>query len=328
MEKENSKIKVSIIMPVYNVSDYIERCIESVISQSYPYIECIIVDDATQDDSIVKCEKMVRDYKGSVQFRILHHEHNRGLPAARNTGTEAATGQYVYYLDSDDTISSDCIEKLLAPILSDPTIEMVQGWFRVKTGEHFEQPKLIMQEPVDLNGKEKIRTSFFNRSKWIKLFAWNKLIKADFLRANHIRFEEGRKWEDILWLYYVIKYLNHLYLIPDYTYCYYRRPGSISSTTKISEFIHEMGLIYKEMAEHFSPELKGREAKYHYKAFLINFARNPEYKQLLPAVGHFRKALFDGRYYKELTVFTLTAFFLGLKPFRALSRIVDKVLKR
>ena len=108
---------VTIVIPVYQVSEYVERCVCSVMAQSYPYLECIIVDDATQDDSIVKCEQLIAAYKGPIRFRILHHGQNRGLSAARNTGTKVATGDYLYYLDSDDYTSchvrikrADCID--------------------------------------------------------------------------------------------------------------------------------------------------------------------------------------------------------------------------
>ena len=99
----------------------------SVIKQTYNHFECILVDDASSDDSIDKCEQMIAKYKGPIQFRILHHEHNRGLSAARNTGTDAAKGDYVLYIDSDDLISNDCVEKLMAPLLKDNDIEIVMG---------------------------------------------------------------------------------------------------------------------------------------------------------------------------------------------------------
>ena len=126
---------VSVIIPVYQVTDYVERCLKSVMSQTYTDIECIIVDDKTQDDSIEKCERLIEVYnnnlkldgKGRIRFKILHHEVNRGLSAARNTGTQAATGEYLYYLDSDDYISADCIETLIAPFKEHASLEMVQG---------------------------------------------------------------------------------------------------------------------------------------------------------------------------------------------------------
>ena len=85
-------MKVSIIVPIYNVSEYIERCIKSVMAQTYTDIECILVDDCTPDNSVAICEHMVAEYHGPITFKILHHEHNRGLSAARNTGLKSSEG--------------------------------------------------------------------------------------------------------------------------------------------------------------------------------------------------------------------------------------------
>ena len=129
---------VSVIIPIYEVSDYVERCIRSVIGQSYSDIECIIVDDATKDDSIVKCERLIEEYDGPIRFRVLHHEVNRGLSAARNTGTEEATGEWIYYLDSDDEITPDCLEKLMSIAQEHPDAEMVLS----NTLKHFENGRV------------------------------------------------------------------------------------------------------------------------------------------------------------------------------------------
>ena len=110
--KEKSKdLLVSVIIPVYQVSDYVERCLLSVMNQTYQNIECIIVDDCSTDDSVAKCDRLISTYKGPIKFQILHHERNRGLSAARNTGTDAATGEYIFYLDSDDEITDETFDK-------------------------------------------------------------------------------------------------------------------------------------------------------------------------------------------------------------------------
>lgn len=129
-------LTVSIIIPVYNVAPYIEACLKSVMRQTYGgQMECIIVDDCGTDDSIAIAERMTAAYQGPIQFRMLHHDRNRGLSAARNMGTNAATGDYIYYLDSDDEITTDCIERLMKPIMADGSIEVVQGnyvWIKKK----------------------------------------------------------------------------------------------------------------------------------------------------------------------------------------------------
>ena len=119
--------KISIIIPIYNVEEYITECLQSVMRQTYKgEIECILVDDCGTDNSIAVAERHIADYKGPIEFRVLHHVRNRGLSAARNTGTDAATGDYIYYLDSDDYISDDCLEVLAEP-LKKREYEMILG---------------------------------------------------------------------------------------------------------------------------------------------------------------------------------------------------------
>lgn len=105
-------MNVSIIIPIYNVASYIEECLRSVMLQTYQgKMERLMVDDCGTDDSIAIAEKMIANYSGPIKFQIMHHEYNRGLSAARNIGTLQATGGYLYYLDSDDEITIDCIKK-------------------------------------------------------------------------------------------------------------------------------------------------------------------------------------------------------------------------
>ena len=136
--------KISIIIPVYNVAEYITECLQSVMRQTYKgEIECILVDDCGTDNSIAVAEKLLADYKGAISFRILRHAHNRGLSAARNTGTDAATSDYIYYLDSDDYISDDCLEVLAEPLKS-REYDMVVGDLKM-----FGEPRPIIFLPQE-----------------------------------------------------------------------------------------------------------------------------------------------------------------------------------
>ena len=89
---------ISIIVPVYNVEPYVEECIHSVMRQTYTGpMECIVVDDCGTDNSMAVVEGLIANYKGPISFKVLHHKHNRGLSAARNTGMDAATGDYYFF---------------------------------------------------------------------------------------------------------------------------------------------------------------------------------------------------------------------------------------
>ena len=276
-------MKVSIIIPVYNVALYIERCLKSVMNQTYcGDIECILVNDASSDDSIAIAENLIADYKGPIQFKILNHEQNRGLSATRNTGIEASTGDYLYFFDSDDEITPDCIEKLAHPILKDPTIEMVEGCYTTITIDcnnvMSECPTARPQ--LEFNSKEAVRDFYFSKRYENKL-AWNKLVNRGFLLKNQLYFRNIIA-EDDFWHFHYFKYLSHLYIISDITYKYYKRPNSIT-TTPNKKYRDQMGFHFAEIAQNLTPNDCVREVKY----FLTCFSRlyrkgptNPVYRQV------------------------------------------------
>ena len=100
--------EVSVIVPVYNVEIYIKQCVDSILNQSFQDFEIILVDDASPDNSIALCQRL---YGGNDKIKIVRHEKNLGLGPARNTGIKYARGKYVYFVDSDDFILPDALEK-------------------------------------------------------------------------------------------------------------------------------------------------------------------------------------------------------------------------
>ena len=246
-----NKPKVSIVIPVYNVEPYVEDCIKSVMRQTYDgWMECIVVDDGGMDDSIAVVERMIAEYDGPIQFKILHHDHNRGLSAARNTGVDTATGDYVFFLDSDDELTDDCIEKLTEPLKTE--------WYDVVTGStrnvnllspnELEETRNIGEETV-ANG-ELLRDSMplrTYRKEW-RWEAWNKLCRTEFLRKFHIRFKDGIIFEDVPWTFEIACLARSLYIIGDTTYIYKKRKGSIMDTCTKEKYIRYYPVIIKETA--------------------------------------------------------------------------------
>ena len=222
--------KISIIIPVYNVEEYITECLQSVMRQTtyQGAIECILVDDCGKDNSIAIAKQQIAGYKGSIEFRILHHEHNRGLSAARNTGTDAATGDYIYYLDSDDYISDDCLDVLTEP-LQKREYDIVLGdiqTFGEKQGLPF-----LYEERSEILGNANIFDSYTNRL--IYVMAWNKLCKLSFLRDNNFSFLEGQLHEDEMWTYKIMSSIDSLAICHSNTYFYRIRGGSIIQTDNL-----------------------------------------------------------------------------------------------
>ncbi len=280
--------RISIIIPIYNVSQYIERCLNSVTAQSYRNIECILVDDCSPDNSIEKCEKIISNYKGPIEFKILHHKRNRGLSAARNTGTDAATGEYIYYLDSDDEITPDCIELFVDEAKKHPEAEMIcgdsiepyEGQQRVY---HFDDYKYYDNNTL-------IRYCLLCPQQAMPITAWNKLIKLEFIRENALCFGEGLIHEDVLWIYKSVLRMNHLILLPCRTYIYHLNDASIISTTDIIKRSHSMIKILAEIANNLEEPLY-HLALYKYLLRLFQFYPNISFKEYQPVAKAFCKEL-------------------------------------
>lgn len=299
--QQMNDITISLIIPVYCVSAYIERCLKSVIKQTYNHFECILVDDASPDDSITKCEQMIAEYDGPIRFRILHHEQNRGLSAARNTGFDAATGDYILYIDSDDMISSDCVEKLMKPILKDPSIDVVQGQWMAFSNEGLSNTSIIIKKDVDIFPLEAVRDYFYDCKYNFTTTAWNKLINRNLLINHHLMFQEGLLWEDILWWFFMMKHISHLYIIPDFTYFYCKREDSINGISKEERYRHQ-SVVSEIISTHFTPSEENREAAHYCKGFLHRYVRLPKTKALRATARRFSKALPFFKYPIEKTL--------------------------
>ena len=189
-------MKISIIVPVYNVEQYIKECFDSIAAQTYKgEIECIFVDDCGQDNSVAVLVKLIAEYNGPIQFSIVHHEHNKGVSGARNTGIRNAQGDYLYFIDSDDSITPDCIEKLVALAEKYPGVEMVQG----STKSH--RSWLSLQDkqlPCYSSDRHWIMQAMLARYI-IPLTSWNKMIIKPLVINENLFFEEGLVHEDEMW---------------------------------------------------------------------------------------------------------------------------------
>lgn len=218
--------KVTIIVPVYNVSQYITKCLDSIYVQTYNNIELIFVDDCGSDDSMT----IVNDYlasHASIEAHIISHQKNRGLSAGRNSGMEKASGEYVYFLDSDDYITPDCIEALVKP-LHHKKYDLVVGDYQYSNGEKSD----LRLQNVELSGQQ-ILDSYANGLWYV--MAWNKLCRKDFLLDNHLTFEEGYLHEDVIWSFKLACKADSMYVVNKKTYNYLVRSSSIMTSMSIEK---------------------------------------------------------------------------------------------
>lgn len=218
-------MKLSVIIPVYNVAQYVARCLDSVMAQTYTEVECIIVDDCGSDNSMELIEGKLASYEGPIDFKIVHHEKNRGLSAARNTGTAAATGEYVYYLDSDDLILPDTLSLLTEPL------ELERVDFVI--GNYASGGKRAVFLPLALNSgvirsNQEVLGAYLDRA-WY-MMAWNKLVRRDFIQDMGLAFLEGVLHEDQLWSLKLACTAQSMAVVNQITYVYGVRDSSIITT--------------------------------------------------------------------------------------------------
>ena len=232
---------VSIVVPVYGVEKYVGRCFDSVAAQTYPNLECVFVDDRGPDASMDVLRERIAAYRGNVRFRVVRHERNRGLSAARNTGADAATGEYVYFLDSDDLLTPDCVA-LLAEPLRERRVDFVLGNY----ASGGDRSCFIPVKAADgfIRGNAEIRARYL-RGEWF-MMAWNRLVKREFLVRENLRFAEGLLHEDNLWSFQLACVAESMCVVRAPTYVYTIRGNSIM-TAKSRKNLDSLVRIADEM---------------------------------------------------------------------------------
>ena len=227
---------VSINIPVYKCENYITRCLESVKAQTYQNIEIILINDCTPDNSISLIEKFIKNNL-NLNIKLLHHKENSGLSVVRNTGIDNSTGEYIYFLDSDDDITSDCIEKLVKNVSTENTQMVIaqNRWINTFDGSTKDFGFPTDFSKLIFNDNEAIFNAYCKGA--FPVSSWNKLIKLSFIKENNIYFIPGLYAQDELWMFHVMEKINSLSVIKDITYNYYLHANSVifNRTKKNSE---------------------------------------------------------------------------------------------
>lgn len=227
---------VSINIPVYKCENYIIRCLESVKAQTYQNIEIILINDCTPDNSISLIEKFIENNL-NLNIRLLHHQENSGLSVVRNTGIDNSTGEYIYFLDSDDDITSDCIEKLVKNVSTENTQMVIaqNRWINTfdQSTKDYGFPTLLNEKRI--TGNIPIFTAYCKGA--FPISSWNKLINLEFIRKNKIYFIPNLYAQDELWMFHVMEKIDSISIIKDITYNYYLHANSVifNRTKKNSE---------------------------------------------------------------------------------------------
>lgn len=241
-------MKVSVIIPVYKVETYITYCINSVLNQTYQDLEVLFIDDCSPDKSMEIARKCISNYQTKcniskdIKFVFLKHEYNRGLSAARNTGIEAATGDYLFFLDSDDEITDDCIDTLLREA-KEGDYDVVCGNFKID-GYVNDYWRNYQHKELRSHNNEIIIKHFIEQH--VYMMAWNKLIRRELITSKSLYFKEGIIHEDELWSLLLTNQAISMSVISNVTYIYRVRDNSIiNAKSKIKSFDSKVIILHE-----------------------------------------------------------------------------------
>lgn len=242
--------KVSIIVPIYNVEKYLDRCVQTLLGQTLKDIEIIMVDDGSPDN----CPKMCDEYaKKDSRVKVIHKQ-NAGLGYARNSGLDIATGEYVGFVDSDDYISVDMYEKLYAKAKEQNVDAVLCSYYSESNGH-------LRKANIDrLSNKERsldacptyiaeviggLPTDIYRQHHGYSV--WKMLFSNDVIKKNHLRFKSEREFvsEDILFQLDFSLHASKLFIYPEPLYYYCANEGSLTKRYDYTRFNREVSLYLK-----------------------------------------------------------------------------------
>lgn len=218
---------VTIGIPVSKAVDYIENTMESALNQTFDSIEYLIVDDCGNDGTIEIVERFKKEHSRGKDISILYNKQNLGVGKTRNIILDQAQGEYLFFLDSDDVLDPNAIEKMVG-IARQYEAEVVYGsWIRVDNIHHSPSQYNYYPDLKLLKSGELAMYAFKNYSSF-QISVCNALFSLNLIRSNHLRFLDTIYWEDLAFTYELAPKVNRAVLLSDITYHYLCRPGSLS----------------------------------------------------------------------------------------------------
>lgn len=313
---------VSVVVPVYNVEKYLDRCLASIMNQTYKNLEIILVDDGSKDTSGHICDEYA---KKDNRIKVVHKK-NGGLSSARNAGLRVATGKFVGFIDSDDDIELDMYEKMANTMKKYDVDFVMADYLRIfNSGKNFKKSINIDGGHYD---KNKIISDIFPQLIMRSdieygplLSVWHCLYNTRFLRDNNIYFDEQVRWsEDNIFSSFVGYKTNSFYYMKDqYLYHYYENAGSITRSYKKGAWDVYM-IMNKHLHDYFDCITEydfSMQLKYHtiyYACVCLNQASVLDFKQCYKEVKNILDSV-ELKYALSDIVFTNLTFKLKLQLF-------------
>jgi glycosyltransferase involved in cell wall biosynthesis len=212
--------KVTLSMPIYNVEKYVERALLSALNQTFESIEYILVDDKGTDSSIDIVKEVIKKHPRGKDVRIIDHESNIGLGGTRNTAIDNAQSEFLYFMDSDDEITPDCISILYKAMMETP-VDFVAASHKRVSSDIRRNKMVVYSDTFVQKDKYAVASNYYLRKMSINLYTWNKLYNINYLKNNSIKCIPHHIGEDLYFSFQVILQAESCRLLPDITYIYY-----------------------------------------------------------------------------------------------------------
>lgn len=272
----NDNPLISVIIPIYNVEQYLKRCVESIRCQTYSNLEIILVDDGSPDN----CGKICDDYQKADNRIKAIHKKNGGLSDARNVGIEMAQGEYITCIDSDDFVSPFFIENLWIAIQKSEC-EIATSWFI----DYYESDNIPEAKKVDIKDITVLsKEEFYKKLLYqdgVEVSAWGKLYKRNLFQG--VKYPVGKLYEDIPTTYLLIEKTTKVAVIPNIDYFYFQRATSIAQaafSVKKMDAINHMDGFKNYIIKKYPSLKKAAECRYFSTVCNILFQiHSPEFKK-------------------------------------------------
>lgn len=218
-------MKLSIVVNMYNTAKYMPRCLETLLEQDIPQTEyeIILVDDCSPDNSLEVAKEYVAQYKN---VRVCTHEKNKGLAAARNTGIDAAKGQYLSFVDPDDYIEKNSLAALLKQ-MDDEQLDMLRFNYQKVDEEYRNVPDSEIEARFDYTPSLMTGMEYLAHRLGVGCYVWAYIYRLDFIKQTGIRFFEGCFFDDTPWLPRVLQKAKRVNVNPVRHQYYMQRTGSM-----------------------------------------------------------------------------------------------------
>ena len=215
--------KVSVIIPAYNAEDTIQRCIGSIVDQNYSNLECLIIDDGSED----KTSELSCELSTTYDFIKYIRTENRGVSHARNTGIDKATGDYLIFLDADDYL---CENSIISRVNSMMESVLVIGEYCLDDVSQRVIPTM-RTEISDIS--EFLEDLFYEKKFGYQGYIWNKMFSTSIIRTHNLRFNESIFYnEDRLFVYEYVLKCEKVIFVPECIYCYVQNNNSAMASVR------------------------------------------------------------------------------------------------